>query len=106
MELNESIIPKGHYCYTQDGNKEVTTCPYFSSLSIYDELGEISIPWCILLGQGSMANWWNDEEFERLLKYFDITEDEAWDNDGILGLSLLWDQCKECGINYDDEEFD
>lgn len=91
LDLSEDLIPKGIYC---DG------CPYSGYLNLYDDLGPISIPYCIIIQTGSMPNGtWKNNEFERLQKLLNQTEDQLWE--GILGADLLWDGCKECGINSD-----
>lgn len=88
------VIPKGHYCYDENG-----TCPYFSYVKVYDKIGEIQFPYCLLLKKGSMPNGdWKNNELDRLSDHFSQTNEELWS--GILSLDILWDQCKECGINY------
>lgn len=96
--LDKSLIPKGIYC---------SGCPYFTSLILSDEELQrtgtpINIPYCLYLRKGSMDNNWIEGEFERLKKLLNQTEDQLWDKEnGLLGLDLLWDGCKECGINTD-----
>jgi hypothetical protein len=73
-----SVIPKGLYCYTlhsvtADGKFNMTVCPYWSKNPDHESMDNGH---CGYLEQG-------DWEIE--------------------GTSLLWDQCKECGINMDDE---
>jgi hypothetical protein len=65
-ERPEDKIPKGLYCYDQNGN-----CPYWSADANQPEQ---EYGHCAYLG-------WGDWEQE--------------------GLTLLWDQVKECGINGD-----
>ena len=82
------VIPMGVYC---------SGCPY----SDYDdEREEQSNGYCWFMGQG---DW-------------DINQEEKWEsretseiesaNEIGLPMSLLWDGCKECGINieYDNQE--
>ena len=98
--LKKELIPKGMYC---DG------CPYFSYVSLYDDLGEIRFPYCIYLKVGSMPNGtWKLNEYERIQKLLNQTADELLDyeSDGLLHLDLLWDGCKECGINDELDERD
>ena len=66
---DESIIPKGIYCY--DENR---VCPY-----------------------------WNLKEFkpEQENGYCSFLEEGDWEMEGV---SLLWDQCKECGVNMGEED--
>ena len=75
-----SKIPNGIYCYTwfnsNDDNgyfAHRNTCPYWSMKS---DQPEQENGYCSYLERGD------------------------WEADH---LSLLWDQCKECGINMDDE---
>lgn len=104
LNIKEELIPKGIYC---------DNCPYFSYVSLYDDIGEIRFPFCIYLGCGSMPNsGWNNNEFERLQALLHLTDDELWnhvdgtDKSGLLALDLLWDGCKECGINDEIDEKD
>lgn len=77
---DESVIPKGMYCYegfrfdpeTQK-LKVINLCPYWSRRE--DKPAQMN-GYCSFLEAGD----WEDE-----------------------GLSLLWDQCKECGINEGEE---
>jgi hypothetical protein len=81
---NESLIPEGIYCHgplVQDPNNSMVRlcpnrCPYWT-LNPREE--EQSNGYCSFLGEGD------------------------WEPNGT---SLLWDSCKECGINdnFEDEE--
>lgn len=76
-----SVIPKGTYCYTRDGKGGTTSCPYlFSrpSMLLDPAHGEQESGYCAFLQKGD----WMDKD----------------------GTMLLWDACKECGINDDLEE--
>lgn len=72
-----SVIPQGSYCYeplrVENGRMVVKPCPYWSS---QPERGEQQYGHCAFLGYGD------------------------WEVDGV---SLLWDQVKECGQNMDEE---
>lgn len=73
-----ALIPRGLYCYHrlshyEDGRTVVDMCPYWSKR--YDKK-EQENGYCQYLGKGD------------------------WESDG---LSLLWDQCKECDVNFGDE---
>jgi len=74
--LDESVIPKGIYCYTYDENGKTIMCPYWSSRE--NEYGDL-IGCCAYLD----------------------TDDEKEE-----GISLLFDQCKECSINEDLDDLD
>lgn len=91
--MNESIIPKGIYCYS----KEI--CPYFTR----KQVGEIRIAYCKFLKQGSIGHL-IDKQFDYLKIYHKTSSDEDIYN--LYPLELLWDQIKECGINEEirDEE--
>jgi hypothetical protein len=76
---DESIIPKGSYCYAFHGWKigeepKTTICPYFTHKGVSKETGR-HLAYCKFLEQG-------EENPDTM---------------------LLFDQVKECGINTDDE---
>lgn len=72
-EEAHSIIPKGEYCYSRGENGEFVICPFWD---IFVDLTDQENGFCHFLKEG------------------DFTKN---------GTSLLWDQCKECGVNLDDE---
>jgi len=105
-----SIIPKGDYCYTwievpsESNNYRGKTkqCPYYDCMNI----NGVEFPWCNYLEQGGIPNsdnwkgWDNYDSAEKvLIKHFgsEETMDEK------LSLFLLFDSCKECGVNLEDE---
>ena len=113
IKLNESIIPKGHYCYEYFKNGPVINkwCPYHQYLKVNDNLSatvddDIYITYCIFLKEGSIHNNTTDEQFDRIKEYFGFkTDDDLFDSELFgSGADLLWDGCKECGINYGDED--
>ena len=71
----ESVIPKGIYCYDEKG-----TCPYWSCEVDYEEDDWMKMR-PTMFGKCS---------------FLDISDRTI--------SGLLWDQCKECGINDDDED--
>ena len=74
IDLDPSIIPEGYYCYTRISPGKYISCPY----------------WSIKEGKPTQQNGY--------CEYLHLGD---WmDN----GTTLLWDSCKECGINYGDEE--
>ncbi len=80
-KLKEDVIPKGLYC---------SFCPYFTTLLIE----EISIPFCIYLGKGDSGRLTD--------KQYDILKTKLkQDPHEVFPLMILWDSCKECGINED-----
>jgi len=98
--LNEKLIPKGVYC---DG------CPYFTRLTFYDDNHDISVPFCIFINKGSVPNGMNENDFNKLTDLLGLSRDiEKSDNTlyDFLSADLLWDGCKECGVNmeYNKEE--
>lgn len=69
-----SLIPHGPYCYraigiSKDGSMRVECCPYWRR---DESRPEYENGFCAFLNRGD------------------------WE---VGGTSLLWDQCKECGIN-------
>jgi hypothetical protein len=80
-----SIIPHGIYCYSHTGNTvdipgwgqvpETKVCPYWS---VRDDQPEQENGYCAYLEVGDWEVPW---------------------------ISLLWDQCKECGINDHEENW-
>lgn len=78
-ELDTSVIPRGLFCYTaqgefEDGKMLIKTCPY----------------WSIDESQPEHANG-----YCKFLKKGDWMEDGTW---------LVWDQIKACGINEEGNE--
>ena len=101
MELPADVIPSGIYCYslrphpTEPGKLEIfDKCPYLRDTKI----AGVNVVWCDFLQSGSVPNGTTDEEY-RKLKHFYGSE-EALDED--LPLLLLWDGCKECGVNREE----
>ena len=100
-----SVIPKGSYCYSnmrQSGaNKDglptfkVDLCPYWDS---DDEKGDQEYGYCWFLQGG---DWETNETKE--WKNEKTGEIQTANEIGI-PLGLLWDQCKECGVNEYYEE--
>lgn len=78
LKGDESVIPRGMYCYAPlkgtagdtDG-RAIRLCPYWA---IDPEKDRRENGYCALLAEGD------------------------WES---RGLSLLWDQCKECGIDFE-----
>jgi hypothetical protein len=76
-------IPEGQYCYDEKGR-----CPYWSKKSLRAEQYN---GWCNLLNKG-------DLEIAKETMYTDLkTGEETSGYDLGFPVSLLWDQCKECG---------
>lgn len=81
MEKRVELIPEGHYCYTinsvdnKTGRLNIDVCPYWDK---------------------------NEDHPEQDNGYCHFLEEGDWEMEG---LGLLWDQCKECGENFGDEEF-
>jgi len=104
--LFDSIIPKGDYCYTsmgiiknEDGRpyRKIKPCPFWdkNEEKHYQECG-----YCHLLGIGD----WENNDVKEYVN--DETGEKKTANEIGLPMSLLWDKCKECGLNYDDYEED
>lgn len=68
--MDESVIPRGIYCYSRDVNGKMVNCPY----------------------------WGRDKSHEEqesgFCTFLDIRD---WDDSA--GIPLLWDRVKECNIN-------
>ena len=82
---DESIIPYGMYCYNAKG-----TCVYWS---LKDDREEQYNGWCDFLEKGDL-----ELEKEMVLKDMQGAK-EVFGDELPFPVSLLWDQCKECGIN-------
>ena len=67
----EQYIPEGEYCYSYDGGR-FCLCPFWSKNPLHEDQEN---GYCYYLDRGD------------------------WETDS--ATSLLWDQCKECGINID-----
>jgi hypothetical protein len=76
-----SVIPKGIYCYDENGH-----CPYHS---IDKTRPNQENGYCSFLGYG---DW-------------EVDLPPGWPEEVKSAASLIWDSCKECGINDDIEEF-
>ncbi|MFA7101237.1 MAG: hypothetical protein WC196_05855 [Bacilli bacterium] len=94
---DKTMIPKGFYCYSVIDGERVQ-CPYWSRLKdgLYQEDG-----YCSFLEQGD----WDINEKAGMLT--------GWRSDGKplppvsaheIKMSLLWDECKECDVNMEDED--
>lgn len=100
-KIMKDLTPPGPYCYVADYSREddleigypVVYCPHSSS----KEFNGVSVPWCDLLNAGGTDNGHTDEEWEKLVEHFG-SEENVFD---FLPHDLLWDSCKECGINHD-----
>jgi len=87
----ESKIPKGIYCYDKKG-----ICPYWRTIlsrpKQYDG-------WCDYLGKGDIEL--AKECILKSKRMKDGAIEIMHGNEAPFPVSLLWDQCKECGINED-----
>ena len=93
--MNKDVIPKGDYCYDENGR-----CPYWSKDKT---LPEQENGRCAFLGKSD----WDLNEEKYITEYWvgkkHIQLDRAHSSHelGFPGGGLLWDECKECGINRD-----
>ena len=91
-DKDESVIPKGCYCYSAD-----YVCPYWK---IKKDRPEQYNGWCDFLKKG-------DLELAKDMLLEDVRTGEVIKGDELpIPVSLLWDQCKECGINEDEEDWE
>ena len=100
MEVKDtSIIPEGMYCYTgikmEKGVYYTKLCPYWDAIKDVDEQ---ECGYCHYLEEGD--SYLNDT----MILCDEKTGEKSTPNEiGIPG-GLLWDQVKECGINYGDDD--
>ena len=105
MVKDKTLIPPGPYCYTYlPDNEQPKDLPYPTKLELcpYYRRREINgtfVPWCDYLNLGGIDNNWSKDDWEKVRAHF-RNEGEL---DKKLPLFLLWDSCKECGENYNDE---
>ena len=92
---DKSKIPSGRYCYTTASKKRVI-CPYWSSK---DDLPEQENGYCSYLGK---SDWDLNEEWDKEGRIVVYRGGKGIALQGgtchTLSMSLLWDQCKECGV--------
>jgi hypothetical protein len=105
FRADKNGIPKGVYCYVFNGkNRMVDGVPHFGVRQcphlIEKEYNGVLVPYCNFLKRGSSFDL-SDADHAKLLEYFNGDEEAERKE---LGLSLLWDGCKECGENEDDYE--
>lgn len=91
MKKDKRKIPLGYYCYTYTKDKRII-CPYWS---IRKNKPNQENGYCSYLEKGD----WNINTEKIWLKNTDGTDKSQSANEIGLPLSLLWDQCKMCGIN-------
>ena len=97
MEKDTSVIPQGPYCYTYDEDGTYRPCPYYDTV---DGAPEQYDGYCHYLEKG-------DLDLEQEMELTDMETGETTKGSDLpFPVSLLWDQCKECGINdeIDDED--
>lgn len=104
---DKSLIPFGHYCYHIDRSYDgegltpmsvpIVTCPYRG----YKEVNGVNVPYCSYLDSLGWKNGFTDDEFNKLIDFYG-SEDKVFD---ALELDLLWDGCKCCGENYEEDLF-
>lgn len=92
--MDENLIPKGIYCYEYFKDGSMKTCPYWKKLKDRPEQED---GWCDYLGEGDIEI--NEREEWILTK----TGERKTAKDLGLPLSLLWDMCKMCQINEEEE---
>ena len=105
-----SLIPKGMYCYTPTGEsgigkdgipfRKIDPCPFWKQDR---RRREQERGYCTYLGKG---DWDLNKEGElyQINKDGSKTLIKKKGEPTVFPMSLLWDQCKECNINIDDEE--
>ena len=110
MTKNTSIIPKGDYCYTwkevpSESNNyrgKVNQCPYYDVKNV----NGVEFPWCNYLelggtpGDEKWKGWDDHTNADEVLKEHFGSKEQMEDK---LPLFLLFDSCKECGVNVEEE---
>jgi len=105
-EKDTSVIPEGPYCYRWNGKNwtdgdgmphmGIDLCPYWKD----KEINGAHVCWCDYLEDGGIYNSAERTgDFNKLIEHFG-SEDGVFD---ALSLSLLFDQCKSCGIKDGEE---
>lgn len=107
--MDKTLIPKGSYCYEnleyngKGGFKIIGRCPYWKCRKDIDnaEVNENNYGYCLYLGKG-------DVELNKEVEYeisFGKDKGKMKSADEIgLPLSLLWDMCKMCNENIEEED--
>jgi hypothetical protein len=106
MKKNKKLIPKGLYCYSGScapGSKTFKLCPYWSSKKNRPEQEN---GYCSYLGKG---DWEINREKKIVIarvhqkdgSYKEVKEKYGPDRPSFFG--ILFDMCKECSVNMDDE---
>jgi hypothetical protein len=88
-EKDKTSIPRGCYCYDENG-----LCPYWN---LKEDLPEQYNGYCGFLGK-------TDMDLAREMEMKNLKTGEVCQGDELpIPVSLLWDQCKMCGVNDDDD---
>lgn len=109
---DKSLIPKGGYCYTFDElqseennwRRKIKLCPYYE----VKKVNGVEFPWCNYLnlggtpGDGKWDGWEEGKDPIGILENHFGGKKEMEEK---LPLFLLFDQCKECGEN-DEEDYE
>ena len=91
MRKDKTLIPKGYYCYSLT-SKSYKRCPYWSINKNYPKQFN---GYCSYIEKG---DWELSIQYNKTAKWRN-TKGQFCESDKFLPLSLLWDQCKECGVN-------
>ena len=106
-----SVIPRGPYCYTwieypSEKNNFIgrtKVCPYYET----KDINGVHVPWCNYLelggtpGDGTWTGW---EDYEKANDTLNKHFGSQAETDKNLPLFLLFDSCKECGVNNPHED--
>ena len=100
--LDTSKIPKGGYCYSRDENGIFKVCPYWDN-NLDLALESYKLQWHLTDEEENAirSKFRISRTVEQGTGYCHYLELGDW-MDG--GSNLLWDQCKECGINLGEDE--
>ena len=95
MKKNKKLIPSGMYCYTIENGKP-KRCPYWGIDDVHKYVNEYG--YCSYLGKGD----WDINEEQGVQTWTRGNDNSTFEIPAHeMPTSLLWDQCKECGINID-----
>jgi len=95
MRKDKSKIPHGFYCYDENG-----VCPYWRRMEGREEQED---GWCDYLEMGDIEI---SEDTDRIWHTGCADNEKQVAHKDIprhIRMGLLWDQCKECGININEE---
>lgn len=103
MKKDKTLIPKGYYCYTYKDNQMHIPCPYWRKNLNKPEQAN---GYCKFIEKG---DWDINAEVPDMIEVECRQSDgtykkEMMPKENFPNRSLLWDMCKECHINMEDND--